>query len=124
VVILSGQDSDPNRSCGTGFLAKPIKGVEGKVKDGIQPVKDNELFTTPERVEADQVRVDDAWAEGDSDYSVLALTKEENIAIAQLEYGKGMYVVTAMQNGQPDHLKNNAPLMGNLMNLAVRSVKN
>lgn len=123
VVIISGQDSDPNRSCGTGLLAKPIKGVEGKVGNGIRLVKDNNLFTTPERVATDQIRVDDAWAEADASYSVLALTKDENIALAQLKHGKGVYIITAMQNGRPEHLKSNAKLMGNLMNFAVKSVQ-
>ena len=123
VVIVSGQDSDPKRSCGTGLLAKPIKGVEGKVGNGIRPVKDDDLFTTPERIATDQIRVDDAWAEADAGYSVLALTKDENIALAQLSYGKGVYIITAMQNGRPEHLKSNAKLIGNLMNFAVKSVQ-
>jgi len=124
VVIVSGQDSDPKRSCGVGLLAKPIKGVDGKVENGIRPVKDDSLFTTPERIATEQIRVKDAWAEADAGYSVLALTKSENIALAQLEYGKGVYIVTAMQNGRPEHLKSNAKLIGNLMNFAVKSVQN
>ena len=123
VVIVSGQDSDPTRSWGASLLAKPIKGVEGQVGNGIRLVKDDALFTTPERVEPAQVRVDDAWAEADADYSVLALTKDENVALAQLEYGEGVYIVTAMQNGRLEHLKSNSKLMGNLMNFAVRTVQ-
>ncbi len=123
VVIVSGQDSDPKRSCGNSLLAKPIKGVEGKVGNGIRVVKDDDLFVKPEQVAVEQIRVDDAWAEADADYSVLALTKDENIALAELEYGKGVYIVTAMQNGRLAHLKSNAKLMGNLMNFAVRSVQ-
>ena len=123
VVIISGQDSDPKRSCVISFLPGSIKGVEGKVGNGIRPVKDNDLFTTPEKIQAEQIRVDDAWTEPDTGYSVLALTSEKNIAIAQLEYGKGMYIVTAMQNGRDTHLKSNAKLMANLMNLAVRSLQ-
>lgn len=123
VVIFSGQDSDPKRGCTTTLMPKPIKGIEGKVGNGIQFVKEDNLFSTPERVQAEQVRVDDAWTEPDSDYSVLARTSENYIAVAQLEYGKGMYILTAMQNGRDTHLKVNAPLMANLMNLAVNSIQ-
>lgn len=121
VVILSGQDSDPKRPCKMGFLPEQIKGVEGKVGNGIELAKNDKLFTTPERIRSDQIRVDDAWSEASSDYSVLALTFEGNIAIAKLDYGKGMYIVTAMQNGRPAHLKSNASLMKNLIYLAIKS---
>ncbi len=123
IVIISGQDSDPKRSCVISFLPKSIKGVEGKVGNGIRPVKDNDLFTKPAKIQTELIRVDDAWTEPDTGYLVLALTGEKNIAIAQLEYGKGMYIVTAMQNGRDTHLKSNAKLMGNLMSLAVRSLQ-
>lgn len=124
VTIISGQDSDPKRGCSTGLLPKPIKGVEGQVGNGIQFVKENALFTTPEQVQAGAIRVDDAWTEADADYSVLALTREKNVAVAQLKYGKGIYIITALQNGRDIHLKSNAKLMGNLMNFAVKSLRN
>jgi hypothetical protein len=122
VVILSGQDSDPNRTCEIGFLPEPIKGVEGKPENGIQVAKKDNLFTTPESIQTEQIRVDDAWVEASKNYSVLALTSEGNIAIAKLNYGKGMYLVTAMQNGRPEHLQTNASLMKNLMYQAVSLV--
>jgi len=122
IVILSGQDSDPKHPCKVGFLPEPITGVERKVGNGIQLAKKDVLFTTPERVQAEQIRVDDAWTEASKGYSVLAFTPDRHIAIAKLNYGKGMYIVTAMQNGRPPHLKTNALLMKNLMYQAV-SVK-
>ncbi len=119
VVILSGQDNDPNRPCEVGFLPEPIKGVEREVGNGIKLAKKDNLFTTPENIQIDQIRVDDAWTEASKNYSVLALTPEGNIAIAKLNYGKGMYMVTAMQNGRPEHLQTNASLIKNLMYQAV-----
>ncbi|HIE27778.1 TPA: hypothetical protein EYP66_10865 [Candidatus Poribacteria bacterium] len=119
IVILSGQDSDPKRPCEVGFLPEPIKGVEGKVGNGIQFVQKDNLFTTPERIQADLIRVDDAWAGASKHYSVLAKTFEGKIAIAKLNYGAGTYIITAMQNGRPAHLKANAPLMKNLMYQAI-----
>ncbi|MFQ6042725.1 MAG: hypothetical protein ACE5PV_17850 [Candidatus Poribacteria bacterium] len=122
VVILSGQDSDPKRPCEVGFLPEPIKGVEGQVGNGIEPAQKDNLFTTPERIQADLVRVDDAWTEADRHYSVLAKTFEGKIAIAKLNYGAGTYIITAMQNGRPAHLKANAPLMKNLIYQAVELI--
>ena len=119
VVILSGQDSDPNRPCEVGFLPQPIKGVERQVGNGIELSKQDNIFTTPEQIQVDQIRVDDAWSDASQDYSVLALTPDGHIAVAKLNYGKGMYIVTAMQNGRPAHLKTNAPLMKNLIYQAV-----
>ena len=48
----------------------------------------------------------------------------QSLVQAQLEYGKGMYIVTAMQNGRDTHLASNAKLMTNLINLAVSSLQN
>jgi len=123
VVILSGQDSDPKRSCEVGFLPEPIKGVEREVGSGIELAKNDNLFTTPEHIQTNQIRVDDAWTEASKHYSVLAFTPDKHIAVAKLNYGKGMYIVTAMQNGRPAHLKTNAPLMKNLMYFAVESIQ-
>jgi len=97
--------------------------VDREVGNGIQLAKKDNLFTTPESIQADQIRIDDAWTEASKNYSVLALTPEGNIAIAKLNYGKGMYIVTAMQNGRPEHLKTNAPLIKNLMYQSVMSNK-
>ncbi|MBM3240341.1 hypothetical protein FJZ31_29005 [Candidatus Poribacteria bacterium] len=123
VVILSGQDSDPKRPCEVGFLPEPIKGVEGEIGNGIQVAKNDNLFTTPEKIQVDQIRIDDAWTEVSKNYSVLALTPSGNIAIAKLKYGKGIYIVTAMQNGRPEHLQINASLIKNLMHQAVSLVR-
>lgn len=123
IVILSGQDSDPNRPCKTGFLPVPIEGVEGQVGNGIRFVQNDNLFTTPESIKADQIRVDDAWAKPSNHYSVLARTPEGYIAIAKLNYGRGMYIVTAMQNRGAAHLETNAPLIKNLIYLAIKSIR-
>lgn len=123
VVILSGQDSDSKRSCKVGFLPEQIKGVEGKAGNGIELAKNDNLFMTPERVRANQIRVDDAWTEASRHYSVLAKTLEGYIAIAKLNYGSGMYIVTALQNGRSAHLKTNAPLIKNLMYQAVSLIR-
>ena len=123
VVILSGQDSDPKRPCEVGFLPEPIKGVEREVGNGIELAKNDNLFTTPEHIQTNQIRVDDAWTGASKHYSVLAFTPDKHIAVAKLNYGKGMYIVTAMQNGRPAHLKTNAPLMKNLMYQAVSMIR-
>jgi len=119
IVILSGQDSDPNRSCETGFLPESIKGVEGKVGNGIKFVQNDDLFKIPESIKPEEIRVDDAWSEASRNYSVLAYTNEGYIALAKLNYGRGMYIITAMQNGKPAHLKTNSSLMKNLLYQAV-----
>ena len=119
IVILSGQDSDPDHPCKPGFLPVPITGVERKAGSGIQPAEGDDLFTMPKYIQADLIRVDDAWAEAGERYSVLAFTPDGHIATARLRYGSGMYIVTAMQNGRRAHLKTNAPLIRNLMYQAV-----
>ena len=90
--------------------------------NGIELAQKDTLFTTPERIQADIVRVDDAWTDAGKNYSVLALTSDGYIACAKLNYGKGTYIVTAMQNGRLTHLKANTPLMKNLMYQAVSLV--
>ncbi|MFC1713109.1 hypothetical protein ACFL6S_05545 [Candidatus Poribacteria bacterium] len=118
-VIISGQDSDPKRPCEIGFLPEPMVGVEREAGSGIHPIANHDLFTTPKLIQTDLIRVDDAWTTTSEDYSVLASTPDGHIAAAKLTYGRGMYIIAAMQNGRTDHLKTNAPLMRNLIYQAI-----
>jgi len=123
IVILSGQDTDPERPCPIGFLSEPIEGVELEKSTQFSPTKRaGELFRKPNAIQPNQVCIEDAWGNLSKKYVVLARTVDtENVAIAMLKYGKGLYLVTSMMNG-PKNVATNVPLMQNLMTFAVRSV--
>lgn len=125
IVIVSGQDTDPKWQCATGFLPEPLVGVEKVAVNGIQPNKAaGNLFKTPNRVSAEQIRVDDMWTQPSPKYNILATGGDgQDVAIATLKYGKGMYIVTALMNGQNAHLKVNKPILENLLYFAIRALK-
>ena len=123
IVILSGQDTDPQRPCSTGFLPEPIEGVELEKNTSFSPTKSvEELFQKPNLIQPNQVCIEDAWGNPSDRYVILARTVDmKNVAIAMLKYGKGLYLVTSMMNG-PKNIAANVPLMQNLMDFAVRSL--
>jgi len=124
IVVVSGQDSDPKFPCTTGFLPELLKGAEREISNGIQPTKQaKNLFKTPNSVNPERIHINDTWIEPSSKYVVLATANNgQDVAIAKLEYGKGMYLVTALMNGKDAHLKVNLPIMRNLLYFAIRAI--
>ena len=122
IVILSGQDTDPERPCHTDFLPEPIEGVELAKSTSFAPTKKSgQLFQKPNLIQPNQVCIEDAWGNPSKKYVILAQTVDTgNVAIAMLKYGKGLYLVTSMMNG-PKNVETNVPLMQNLLAFAVRS---
>jgi len=123
IVILSGQDTDPERPCHTNFLPEPIEGVELEKSTSFSPTKKaGKLFQKPNVIQPNQVCIEDAWGNPSKRYVILAQTVDtKSVAIAMLKYGKGMYLVTSLMNG-PKNIETNVPLMQNLMDFAVRSL--
>ncbi|MFQ6042724.1 MAG: hypothetical protein ACE5PV_17845 [Candidatus Poribacteria bacterium] len=122
VVILSSQDSDPERPCGDGWSPEPILGVDGQRRNDFRIVNSSaeNLFNKPNVVKSGQIVMDDTWTNWSSKYTVLATTNSgKDIALAMLKWGKGMYLITALQNATESDVKANAPLMGNLIHFAV-----
>jgi len=124
IVIISGQDSDPKFPCATGFLPEPLKGAEREISNGVQPTKQaRNLFKTPNSVNPEQIHINDTWIEPSSKYVVLATANNgQDVVIAELKYGKGMYLVTALMNGKDTHLEVNLPIMQNLLHFAIREI--
>ena len=124
IVMVSGQDSDPKFPCSTGFLPESLKGAEREISNGIQATEQaKNLFSTPNNVNLEQIHVNDTWTEPSSEYAVLATANNgQDVAIAKLKYGKGMYLVTALMNGKDEHLKVNSPIMQNLLYFAIQAI--
>lgn len=125
VVIVVGQDSDPDRPCGTGWITKRIVGVERSLVNDFQVTKKaGELFRTPNRVRSGQLHIDDTWTNWDDEFDILATTNSgKDIVVAILEEDKGFYIVTGIQNESQEDVKANAPLMENLICFAVNRMR-
>lgn len=123
VAIVSGQDYDDNRPLGTGWIPEPIGGVELNQ----MPLKSTghlpNLLQSPQKVNLSQLVIDDAWT-GLSEKYVVALktTDERGVALAQLKYGKGFYLITALSNANQQAVEANQPLMENLIHYAVEQL--
>ncbi len=126
VVIVSSQDSDPpNKLCGNGWIPEPIKGVEEAARRDFSPTKHaGDIFKSPRSVKPGTVRLDDTWTGWSGKYKILATTGGgKNIALATLQYGKGLYLVTALCNDSAAYVNDNAPLMENIIHFSVKWLK-
>ena len=125
VVIVSGQDSDEDRPCRTGWLPEPLNGVESSRRNDFQPTSDaGELFKAPHRIRSGQLALDDSWSGWNQKYQVLATTnKGKEIVVAKLRYGKGMYLITNLRNSQRKEVDKNRQMLENLVHFAVEFLK-
>ena len=122
VVIISGQDSDDNRPCATGWIPEPMKGVEQWGRSDFQPTPAaGMLFSKPNEIQSGDIFIDDTWTDWSDKYTLLATTNSgKEIAFAMLEYGKGMYLITSLQNETSANVFVNHQMMENLIHLAVK----
>ena len=125
VVIVSGQDSDEGRPCETGWLPEPLNGVESQHRDDFQPTSHaGELFQAPHRIRSGNLSIDDSWDGWNGKYEVLATTNNgKEIVVAKLRYGKGMYLITSLHNGQKAQVAKNRRMLENLVHFAVEFLK-
>ncbi|MDE0396840.1 MAG: hypothetical protein OXL96_03440 [Candidatus Poribacteria bacterium] len=125
VVIVSGQDSDEGRPCETGWLPEPLNGVESQHRNDFQPTSQaGELFQAPHRIRSGNLSLDDSWNGGNGKYEVLATTNNgKEIVVAKLKYGKGMYLITSLHNGQKSRVEKNRRMLENLVHFAVKFLK-
>ena len=121
VVIVSGQDSDEDRPCRTGWLPEPLYGVESSRRDDFQPTSDaGELFKAPHRIRSGQLALDDSWTRWNEKYQILATTNGgKEIVVAKLKYGKGMYLITNLRNSERREVNKNREMLENLVHFAV-----
>ena len=123
IVIASGQDSDSGKPCGSGWLPEPLKGVESSNIEMIfkPPLKPATLFKAPHIVSAqDNSHLTTLGTEWNDKFEVLATTnKGKEIVVAKLRYGKGMYLITSLQNTRKEQVAQNRPMLENLMHFAV-----
>ena len=121
VVIVSGQDSDDDRPCETGWLPEPLNGVESAQRNDFQPTSDaGELFKAPHRIRSGQLALDDSWSGWNQKYQVLATTNGgKEIVVAKLRYGKGMYLITNLRNSRRNEVSKNRRMLENLVHFAV-----
>ena len=121
VVIVSGQDSDKDNPCRTGWLPEPLKGIESSQRKDFRPTSAaGELFKAPHRIRSGQLILDDSWSRWNEKYQVLATTNSgKEIVVAKLRYGKGMYLITNLRNSQKQEVLRNRRMLENLVHFAV-----
>ena len=122
VVIVSGQDSDDERPCPTGWIPEPMTGVERMGRSDFEPTRAaGTLFSEPNEIEFGDVFLDDTWTSWDDKYTILATTNDgKEIAFATLKYGEGMYLITGLQNETSANIFINYQIIENLIHFAVK----
>ena len=121
VVIASGQDSDNDRPCGSGWLPEHLHGVESQTRNDFKLTSNaGELFKEPNRIRSGQLTLDDSWRGWNEKFEILATTNNgKEIAVAKLKYGKGMYVITSLRNQRDSEISKNRRMLENLVHFAV-----
>ena len=121
VVIVSGQDSDDERPCPTGWSPEPMKGVERMGRSDFEPTRAaGTLFSEPNEIEFGDVFLDDTWTKWSDKYTILATTNDgKEIAFATLKYGEGMYLITGLQNETSANVFINHQILENLIHFAA-----
>ena len=121
VVIVSGQDSDDERPCPTGWIPEPMKGVERMGRSDFEPTRAaGTLFSEPNEIEFGDVFLDDTWTKWSDKYTILATTNDgKEIAFATLKYGEGMYLITGLQNETSANVFINHQILENLIHFAA-----
>ena len=121
VVIVSGQDSDDDRPCPTGWIPEPMKGVERRGRSDFEPTRAaGTLFSEPNEIQFGDVFLDDAWTKWSDKYTILATTNDgKEIAFATLKYGEGIYLITSLQNETSANIFINYQIIENLIYFAV-----
>ena len=121
IVISSGQDSDDDRPCGSGWLPEPLKGVESQTRNDFKVTSHaGDLFKEPNRIRSGQLALDDSWRGWNDKYQILATTNNgKEIAVAKLRYGKGMYLITSLHNQRREQISKNRRMLENLVHFAV-----
>lgn len=122
IVIASGQDSDKEHPCGSGWLPEPLRGVESPSRNDFQTTsRAGELFKTPNRIRSGQLALDDSWRGWNEKYEILATTNAgKEIVVAKLKHGKGVYIVTNLRNQSRSQVSKNRRMLENLVHFAVR----
>ena len=122
IVISIGQDSDDVDPCAVGWITAPIVGVESPDMSTFEITDASEvgdLFEKPNRIET--AEFDDAWAEPDDAYTILATVNNgREVGIALLEHGMGYYILTSIENENANQAATNTPIMENLVHYAVK----
>jgi len=123
VVIVSGQDSDKNVPCPTGWIPEKLVGVERPRRMAFKPTKAaGDLFRKPHVVR--RMFIDDSWEKWGKKFEVLATSSDgDDMVIGTLRYGKGLYIVTSLKNRTQTHLEYNKNMMENLLYFAVKRLK-
>lgn len=127
LVIITSQDSDRKRTCPTGWLPEPLLGMEllPKERDFHSTPQAGDLFRTPNKVRSGKVCLSDTWTNWNEKYTILATTANgQGIAVATLQYGKGLYIITSLDNRTEEHVRSNKALMENLMFYAIQWLAN
>ena len=122
VVIVSGQDSDDDQPCPTGWTPERMKGVERMGRTDFEPTRAaGTLFSEPNEIKFGDVFLDDAWTKWSDEYTILATTNDgKEIAFATLEYGEGLYLITSLQNETSANIFINYQIIENLIYFAIK----
>ncbi len=124
IVIIAGQDSSPERPCGTGWLNGQLTGVESSPTQHFVATQEGEsLFTTPNLIKSGQIYVDDAWMDWSRSDDILATTiGGKELVVGARRYGKGTYIITSLRNDSQYTTTINKALMQNILHYAVNQL--
>ena len=118
IVIVSDQKSETLKM---GWLEGKLKSVKRPELPTVKATKQGEkLFTTPNPIEPKQIHIGDTWTDWDKNFEILATTEDgEKLVVGTRKHGKGLYIITSLQNNSQAAVKGNEKLIENLLHYAI-----
>ena len=125
IVVVTGQDSSPEKPCGVGWLQGKLKGVESPPTQHFTVTeKGKSLFSIPNVIVSGKIFIDDAWVDWDRKDEIFATTQDnKELVVGARRYGKGLYIITSLRNDSQYTTSMNKALMENIMHYAVNQLK-
>ena len=121
IVIVSGQDCG---ACQTGWLVGNLKGVQRPPSQDFKVTEQGvKLFSEPNPIQPGQLYIQGGWTDWDNSFEILATTNGgKDLVVGARKHGKGVYIITALQNDNQATVSGNEKLIENILYYAVNGL--
>lgn len=125
VVVVTSQDSSPEKPCEVGWLHGTLTGVESPLtQDYVVTESGKPIFSYPNKIQAGKIYVDNAWRDWEKRDEIFAMTQDsKGLVVGARRYGKGLYIITSLRNDNPYATVLNKPLMENILHYIINQTQ-
>lgn len=125
IVIVSGQESTPEQLCQTGWLGGSLKAIDRPPTQEFKITeRGTKLFSEPNPIQPGQLSIQDSWTDWDKGFETFATSSDgKDLVLGVRKDGKGLYIITSLQNDNQGAVTANEKLIENIIHYAVNSLR-